>query len=77
MQAKRYAQSVRPEHVAAFDALCRRRGARGLFVHTGRTGPKARAAERASQHIRIISGGDLVRFVAGESIALFSRDANT
>ncbi len=77
VQAKRYAQSVRPEHVAAFDALCRRRGARGLFVHTGRTGPKARAAERASQHIRIISGGDLVRFVAGESIALFSRDANT
>lgn len=75
VQAKRYSRTVRPEHVAAFDALCRRRGARGLFVHTGRTGPASRAAEAASQHIRIISGGDLVRFVAGEQIAL-SRQAN-
>lgn len=73
VQAKRYRQTVRPEHVAAFDSLCRRRGARGLFVHTGRTGPASRAAEAVSQHIRIVSGLDLVSFVAGDPIGLGRR----
>lgn len=71
VQAKRYASSVNPDHVRAFDELCRQRGARGIFVHTGRTGPKSRAAEDASRHIRIVSGSDLVRFVAGVEIALY------
>jgi restriction system protein len=70
VQAKRYAKSVRPEHVRAFDAVCRRRGARGLFVHTGRTGPSSKQAEDASGYVRVLSGRTLISFVCGDEIQL-------
>lgn len=70
IQAKRYASAVNPAHVREFDALCRRKGARGLFVHTGRTGPMSRDAERQAHALRILSGQDLVALFAGDKISL-------
>ena len=41
IQAKRYAGTIRPDHVVAFQTLCQSRGCRSLFIHTGRTGLEA------------------------------------
>jgi restriction system protein len=41
IQAKRYANHINPAHVQSFALLCKRRGKRGLFVHTGKTGKKS------------------------------------
>lgn len=60
IQAKRYADTIRPEHVAAFEALCRTKGRRGIFIHTGRTGPQSRAAVAHGSTIEIISGRALL-----------------
>ncbi|SES14647.1 restriction endonuclease [Sphingobium sp. YR768] len=60
IQAKRYADTIRPEHVAAFEALCRTKGCRGLFIHTGRTGPQSRAAAAHGGTVEIISGRALL-----------------
>jgi restriction system protein len=60
IQAKRYADTIRPEHVAAFDALCRARGKRGLFIHTGRTGPQSRAVVAHGSTIEILAGRALL-----------------
>lgn len=70
IQDKRYCKAISPQHVKAFEDLCRRSGARGLFIHTGRTGPGARAAEAAAPSVRILSGSDLLAFFAGEEIGL-------
>lgn len=70
IQAKRYRGPVRTADIAAFDALCRQLGARGLFVHTGRTTGAGRDAATDSGFIRIISGGDLIGFLAGDSLRL-------
>jgi len=65
IQAKRYAGSIRPEHVQAFAALCRRRGRRGLLIHTGRTGPCSRAHIAESGYISVISGQALIGLITG------------
>ena len=70
IQAKRYRGPVRTADIAAFDALCRQLGARGLFVHTGRTTGVGRDTAKGSGFIRIISGGDLIGFLAGDSLRL-------
>ncbi|WP_236616938.1 restriction endonuclease [Sphingobium lactosutens] len=70
IQAKRYATAIRPEHVSAFNALCRARSCRGLFIHTGRTGPQSRESIDNSSHVEIISGRRLLALVTGGPIAV-------
>ena len=41
IQAKRYKNHINPAHVQTFVRLCRKRGEKGLFVHTGKTGKKS------------------------------------
>ncbi len=65
IQAKRYADAIRPEHVAAFDALCRAKGSRGLFIHTGRTGPQSRIMATGSDRIEIVSGRAMLALPTG------------
>lgn len=66
VQAKRWRHHVCREDVLAFQALLeRRRFARGLFVHTGRTGIDLRASLRDSR----------VVFCSGESLAQLVRHA--
>lgn len=73
IQAKRYGAAIRPQHVQAFGELCARHSARGLFVHTGRTGRLSRVAAQACPHVRVLSGDDLVSLFAGHQIALAPR----
>lgn len=70
LQAKRYSRHINAADVSAFDQLCSVQGVRGLFVHTGRTGGKARDVERGTPYVRIISGKDLVALFAGDRIPL-------
>lgn len=64
IQAKRYKNSINPEHVIDFAAAIQReRAAGGFFIHTGRTGEKSRANK--AEVIRILSGDSLIQFVLG------------
>lgn len=65
IQVKRYADAIRPEHVAAFETLCRAKGRRGLFIHTGRTGPQSRVMVACSDRVAIVSGRALLSLVTG------------
>src|SRR3546814_6309274 len=42
IQAKRYRDAIRPEHVWDFAQMCATRRRRGMFIHTGRTGGMSR-----------------------------------
>lgn len=59
IQAKRYAGAIRPEHIVAFDTLCQTRRCRGLFIHTGRTGPQSRVSASHNSAVEIISARSL------------------
>ncbi len=65
VQTKRYSKAITPEHVTAFCCVCRQRGQPGLFIHTGRTGPRSRM--RGSP-VTIISGSSLVTLINGTPI---------
>jgi restriction system protein len=69
IQAKRYASAIRPEHVADFIALCRARHCRGLFIHTGRTGPQSRQHVTADNMVSIVSGAELIALLRGDPVA--------
>lgn len=68
IQAKRYAGSIRPDYVAAFEQLCRTRGQRGFFIHTGRTGPQSRSAVANGSAVYILSGRSLLALLAGQPL---------
>src|SRR3546814_12409924 len=59
-RSKRYADTIRPEHVEAFAQLCAAKSMPGLFIHTGRTGPSTRTLLNRHRHIQIISGDQLL-----------------
>lgn len=64
LQVKRYAAAIRPNHVRAFCHLCQTEGRPGVLVHTGRTGPASVAILSDYPEISLLSGPDLVRFLA-------------
>ena len=61
MQAKRYSSSIVPEHVLEFVRRCN--GSPGVFVHTGRTGPKSHSHLKPHRNIKIISGERLIALI--------------
>lgn len=63
IQAKRYARTISPAHVAAFGELVRREGCKGLFVHTGRTGLVSRAELAHIPEIELLSGQNLLNLL--------------
>lgn len=65
IQAKRYRNSISPQHVAAFIHLLESCNQPGFFIHTGRTGPKSRELSRGCPLIHIISGQRLLDLLAG------------
>jgi restriction system protein len=65
IQAKRYANHINPAHVQSFARLCERRGRRGLFVHTGKTGKKSVRIVQFSE-IEMISGDRLLNMLNNE-----------
>jgi len=65
VQAKRYQDAINPQHVHEFADLVNGSKARGLFVHTGRTGDMSRMASRRAD-IVILSGFQLALIASGE-----------
>ncbi len=70
VQAKRYADAIRPEHVEAFARQCAAQSMPGLFIHTGRTGPSTRTLLDRHPHIQIISGEQLLALIRGEPVLI-------
>lgn len=64
VQCKRYRSHINARHVEAFAALCRERGAKGFFIHTGRTGTRSYAVLKDYHNIEFISGGQLIKLIA-------------
>ncbi|QUT08154.1 restriction endonuclease [Sphingobium phenoxybenzoativorans] len=65
IQAKRYRDAIKPEHVWNFAQLCATRRRRGLFIHTGRTGGMSRAVVDRATGIEIVSGQRLLALLTG------------
>lgn len=65
IQAKRYRDIIKPEHVRDFALLCAIRQQRGLFIHTGRTGGMSRTAVDGAIGIEIVSGQRLLALLTG------------
>jgi restriction system protein len=73
IQAKRYRDTIRPDHVRAFADLCTARGRRGLFIHTGRTGGSSRTILDGCASVEVISGRTLLALLTGAPFDLPSR----
>ena len=65
IQAKRYRDAIRPEHVRDFAMLCATRKRRGMFIHTGRTGGMSRTVVLSADGIEIVSGQRLLALLTG------------
>jgi len=65
IQAKRYRDAIKPEHVREFAMLCATRRRRGMFVHTGRTGGMSRTICSGADGIEIVSGQRLLALLTG------------
>lgn len=70
IQAKRYRDAIRPEHVREFAMLCATRRRRGMFIHTGRTGGMSRTAVLGADGIEIVSGQRLLALLTGAQFQL-------
>ena len=66
IQAKRYRDAIKPEHVREFAMLCATRRRRGMFIHTGRTGGMSRTICSSADGIEIVSGQRLLALLTGE-----------
>lgn len=62
IQVKRYQGHIKPQHVKEFVRICKQRNAHGLFVHTGKTGPKSWAVMNHT-NIKIISGTEMLKLL--------------
>lgn len=71
IQAKRYSRAIRPAHVQEFALLCQAQHKRGVFVHTGRTGPMSRSVLSQYPGLTIISGDNLLALISGRPLKIF------
>jgi len=55
IQAKRYSGHIKAGDIDEFAKICKRRKGRGLFVHTGKTGAKAKENAK-SKGVEVVSG---------------------
>lgn len=62
IQAKRYRNHINAEDVRAFSQLCKTKGTKGMFVHTGKTGKKSR---QEADRVTIVSGNNLLTLLLG------------
>jgi restriction system protein len=76
IQAKRYSSAIRPEHVSAFVELCASSRCRGVFIHTGRTGPQSRLQLPNNASVTIVSGAELVALLRGDTVACLAGSGN-
>lgn len=62
VQAKRYSDYIKPEHVRQFIKTCRQHRACGYFIHTGKTGEEIKRLLKENPQIKLISGHKLYDF---------------
>ena len=60
IQAKRYWNHIDPRHISEFAEVCRQHNAKGLFIHTGKTGGRSWAVARR-ERIDMVSGQRLLK----------------
>lgn len=63
IQAKRYSSYIAAKDVEVFSSKCETLGSKGLFVHTGRTGKKARGLRHSN--VDIVSGNRMLDLLTG------------
>jgi len=73
LQTKRYSSHISTKHVEEFNSLCKSHKVKGLFIHTGKTGRKARIYNKNSSRIEIISGHRLIRLIRNQDIKIKGR----
>lgn len=66
IQAKRYKSHINASHVKEFDAICKRDGKKGLFVHTGKTGKTA--WRETTNTIKMVSGMQMLTLIGGQFV---------
>ena len=74
VQAKRYKNHIERLHVEDFCKLCKRYKAKGVFVHTGRTGKASKLHADEDENIEIISGQMLLNLFTGRRMMLFGQE---
>lgn len=62
IQAKRYSEYIKEEHVRQFIYTCCLQNKRGYFIHTGKTGNENKKLIIQSPQIKLISGDKLYKF---------------
>lgn len=63
VQAKRYKNHINLQHVKDFIIICEKNNAKGIFVHTGKTGSGIKDEIVNNGNIKIISGNNLLDFI--------------
>lgn len=71
IQAKRYKNHIRRDHVEEFHKLCAKHKCRGIFVHTGRTGKASNAEVKIGRNIQMISGQRVVDLFTHKPVTIF------
>lgn len=66
IQDKRYSGYIQLTHVRDFEALCRNKHRKGIFVHTGKSGKGTKEVAFESDWITIVSGNKLVQLLRQE-----------
>lgn len=59
IQAKRYSDYIKEEHVRQFIKVCHSNKRRGYFIHTGKTGNETKELIRQNPQIKLLSGESL------------------
>lgn len=62
IQAKRYSEYIKKEHVRQFIYTCYLQNKRGYFIHTGKTGIETKKLINQNPQIKLISGDKLYKF---------------
>lgn len=73
IQANCYGAAIRLEHVRAFGSICTARGAKGPFIHPGRTGGNGREALTQVGAVEIVSGQRLLSLITGAPLVIGGR----
>lgn len=71
IQAKRYTDHIKSEHLHDFQEVIEaQRADGGFFIHSGKTGPLSKAVLKQYPQIVLISGQRLVNFVLGQKLRI-------
>lgn len=63
VQAKRYKNHINLQHVKDFIEVCDKYKAKGVFIHTGKTGGGVKSHLLDNPTLKIISGSNLLEFI--------------